>query len=134
MVLTSACSQERSFELGLPSPIGADGRLDPNAVTALAERAGDLLLDGPAAANGAGKGANGSGAGARARLNRRGRSMASFGRRDLVPSRSTQGAEGEDRDHPMRRRGRMDGIHEQRPRRDHLDLARVIDRTGPGWG
>ena len=59
----SAYSQKRSFELGLPSPIGADGRLDSNAVKALAEREGDLLLDGPAAANGAGKGANGSGQG-----------------------------------------------------------------------
>ena len=46
-------SHKQSFELGLPSPIGADGRLDPDAVKALAERAGDLLLDGPAAANGA---------------------------------------------------------------------------------
>ncbi len=56
-------SQQRSVELGLPSPIGADGRLDPNAVKALAERAGNLLLDGPATASGAGKGANGSGQG-----------------------------------------------------------------------
>ena len=44
--------------LGLPSPIGADGQIDPAALAALAERAQDMLLGGPAA-NGAGKGANG---------------------------------------------------------------------------
>ncbi len=107
--LTAAHSQQRSFELGLPSPIGADERLDPDAVKALAERAGDLLLDGPAAANG---GRQRQRAGARARLNRRGRSVASFGRRDLFPLRSSQGAEGEDRDQLVRRRGRMDDVHE----------------------
>ena len=50
--------------LGLPSPVDADGHIDPDALAALAERAQDLLPGGPGAglpANGAGKDANGAG-------------------------------------------------------------------------
>ncbi len=38
--------------LGLPSPVGADGQIDPAALAALAERAQDMLQGGPAANRG----------------------------------------------------------------------------------
>ncbi len=46
--------RDMAERFGLPNPVGADGHIDPAALAALAERAGELLLDGPAAANGAG--------------------------------------------------------------------------------
>ncbi len=46
--------RDMAARLGLPSPIGADGQIDPAALAALAERAQDMLLGGPGAANGAG--------------------------------------------------------------------------------
>ncbi len=49
-----AALRDMAARLGLPSPVGADGQIDPAALAALAERAQDMLLGGPGATNGAG--------------------------------------------------------------------------------
>ena len=50
--------RDMAERLGLPDPVGADGRIDPGALEAIAQRVGEQLLGGPgagpAAANGAG--------------------------------------------------------------------------------